>query len=331
MARVSSWLVVAGLLLAAGSAAAQADEKFSLDDPDEQGREKSAPTAAEAAASAEPELLGDEQARAEESAPDERFRESTDPYEDPSKRYYFLGAGWRFASLPSWLLAAGTVETDANLFTPGSFFAEAAFRRKGFQIGVNVGYVNWAFKDAFRLKDDPKEDMEWLDTKFNFLVTTATITWSTSFTEWFQLEYGLEAGLAFVFGRMIRNEAVPNGRGGWRKCETWADQLGFENDNRSYPNPNPSSTEERYCDLPLSDDLEAQPPATNAPDEIGAHYGVRSKRGAFNEGVPYVVPVIGPRLSLRFKPIAQLVLRVDVPLPVLPFGFMGGLSAQFGF
>ena len=40
---------------------------------------------------------------------------------------------------------------------------------------------------------------------------------------------------------------------------------------------------------------------------------------------------VGPRISLRFKPIKQLVLRVDVPLPVFPFGFMGGLAAQFGF
>jgi hypothetical protein len=43
------------------------------------------------------------------------------------------------------------------------------------------------------------------------------------------------------------------------------------------------------------------------------------------------VPILGPRVSLRFKPIHQLVLRVDVPLPLLPYGFVGGVSAQFGF
>jgi hypothetical protein len=36
-------------------------------------------------------------------------------------------------------------------------------------------------------------------------------------------------------------------------------------------------------------------------------------------------------VALRFKPIHQLVLRVDVPLPLFPYGFVGGLSAQFGF
>jgi hypothetical protein len=331
MARLSSWLLIAGLLLGTAPVAAEDEEKFSLDEPDPAGGEATAPTPKETAAAGEQQLLGDEQALQEERAPQEKYRDSSDPYEDPSKRYYFLGAGWRFASLPSGLLKAYTVQTDANLFTPASFFAEAGFRRKGFQIGVNVGYLNWEFADAFRFGDDPIEDMEWLDTKFKFLVTTTTITWSTAFTDWFQLEYGLEAGLAFVMGRMIRNEAVKQPNGKWAKCETWADQQGFTNDNQAYPNPNPSPTEELYCDLPLSENDDDQPPATNAADEIGAHYGVRAKRGAFNEGVPYVLPVLGPRLSLRFKPIAQLVLRVDVPLPSIPFGVMGGVSAQFGF
>jgi hypothetical protein len=324
MARVSSWLVFAGLLLISSRLAAQSDGS-------EGQSESDVPTAAETAAATDPERLGDEQALQEERTPEEHFRESSSPYEDPSKRYYFLGAGWRFASLPSGLLKAYTVETEASPFTPASFFAEAAMRRKGFQIGVNLGYVNWGFQDAFRLKSDAIEDMEWLNIKFNFIVTSATITWSTSFKEWFALEYGLEAGFAFLIGRMIRNEATPNGKGKWRKCETWADQLGFTNENRSFPNPRPTGEQVRYCDAPLSEDDETQPPATNPPDEIGAHYGVKAKRGAFNEGVPYVLPVLGPRVSLRFKPIAQLVLRVDVPLPIIPFGIMGGVSAQFGF
>lgn len=327
MARVSCWLAAACLLLAT-QALAQDDESPPLDDSGER-----IPSPREAAESAEPALLGDEQALAEEQSPRENFRETTDPYEDPSKRYYFVGASWRFASLPSFLLKAYTVETEANLFTPASFFGEVAFRRKGFQVGVNVGYLKWSFADAFRLKSDPVTDTEWLDTKFNFLVTTATVTWSTSFADWFQLEYGLEAGFAFLFGRMIRSEAVkePNG---WRKCETWADQLGFRNENQAFPNPNPSRTEREYCDLPLpgpGQDDESQPPATNGAGEEGAHYGVTARRGAFNSGVPYVLPVLGPRVSLRFKPIAQVVLRVDVPLPVIPFGFMGGVSAQYGF
>lgn len=336
MARLSSWLVVASLLLCSSMSAAQEQKEFSLDEPG--GAPTSgapvAPTPAETAEAAEPALLGDEQALQEERTPEEHYRETTDPYEDPSKRYYFLGAGWRFTSLPSWLLKAYTVETDAAVFTPTSFFAELAFRRKGFQIGANLGYVKWNFADAFRLTSDPVEDMEWLDTKLNFLVATTTITWSTAFTDWFQLEYGVEAGLAFIFGRMIRNEAFKRKDGKWDKCDTWASQQGFTNPNfRNYENGRAAPTREevQYCDPPLGEYEDDFPPDSNQSDEIGAHYGVKAKRGAFKSGIPYVLPVIGPRVSLRFKPIAQLVLRVDVPLPVLPFGIMGGVSAQYGF
>lgn len=335
MARVSSWLVIASLVFCSSQASAQEDEAFSLDDPEEEAGETEVASPEEAAKSPSgPVLLGDEQALQEERSPEEQFRETTDPYEDPSKRYYFVGAGWRFASLPSWLLGAVQVETEANLVTPATFFAEAAFRRKGFQIGVNVGYLKWNFDDAFRLSDDDVLDTEWLETRFNFLITTATITWSTAFTDWFQLEYGLEAGLAFLFNsRMTRSEAFKRDDGSWGKCETWAPQDGFRNPSfRSYQGGNdPTREEEDYCDVPLGESDDARPPDSNPADEVGAHYGVDAKRGVFNSGVPHVVPVLGPRVSLRFKPLAQLVLRVDVPLPVIPFGIMGGVSAQYGF
>lgn len=334
MARVSSWLVVASLLFCSSRVSAQDDEAFSLDDPDHEASEAQVASPEQAAASASgPVLLGDEQALEEERSPEEQFRETTDPYEDPRKRYYFVGAGWRFASLPSWLLGAVQVETEANLVTPASFFAEAAFRRKGYQIGVNVGYLKWNFADAFRLSSDPVVDTEWLDAKFNFLIATATITWSTAFTDWFQLEYGLEAGLAVLFGNMTRNEAFKRRDGSWDRCETWASQGGFVNPNfRSYEGGRtPTRDEREYCDPPLGESDDDFPPDTNPADEVGAHYGVKANRGAFNSGVPYLLPVIGPRVSLRFKPIAQLVLRVDVPLPVIPFGIMGGVSAQYGF
>lgn len=322
MARVSSWLAVATLLISTSVAAAQGEEGVDESLDTDSSEASAAATSGDSAAL--------EESSGEQPAASGSFRARNPPHEDPAKRYYFLGAGWRFSALPSWMLIK--VDSEANVRSPASFFAEFAMRRKGFQIGVNVGYLHWAFADAFRLDSDPITDMEWLDTKFNFLVTTVALTWSTAFTDWFQLEYGLEAGLAFLFGRMIRSEATRDG-GRWRKCETWADQpsFGFRNPDRSYPNPNASAEERRFCDAPLGETDFSQPPATNTADEEGEHYGVRANRGAFNKGVPYVLPVLGPRLSLRFKPIAQLVLRVDVPLPVLPFGFMGGVAAQYGF
>ena len=81
-----------------------------------------------------------------------------------------------------------------------------------------------------------------------------------------------------------------------------------------------------FCDPPINGAT-----VSNSADEDGAHYNVKANKGIANKGVPHAVPVLGPRVSLRFKPIHQVVLRVDLPLPLLPYGFVGGVAAQFGF
>jgi hypothetical protein len=324
-----AWLTAA-LLSVTAQAAAQEDEEFSLDESDQSA--PSVPAAKKVKPAPGPEqqtLLGDEQALEEERAPEERFRETTDPYEDPKQRYLFFGGGWRFSRVPSWMLGAYGVEAGPAVGTVASFQGELAYRKNGFQVLTAVGYTKLDFDGPFQLKGDPLEDTEWLDAKFKFLNVTATITWSTSFTDWFQLEYGLEAGLGFLFGDLIRNEAYQRANGSWGKCETWASQARtgvlFNPDF-----PEPSREQVRYCDPP-DGPKNQPPPPTNSSDDIGAHYGVKAQRGLFNKGIPNVVPILGPRLSLRFKPIHQVVLRVDVPLPIIPFGFVGGVSAQYGF
>jgi hypothetical protein len=276
--------------------------------------------------------LGDEQALEEERAPNERFRETTDPYEDPAKRYAFLGARWNFSTLTPGLLKGFTVENGPTVSTLKSFSAELAFRRKGFQVMAVAGFKKLDTRGPFQLKKDPIEDTEWLNVNFKFFNVTAVVTWSTAFADWFQLEYGLEAGVGFLFGDMIRNEAYKDANGNWHRCDTWASQSMNPDDQLNYnPDfPNPTRLQRQYCQKP--DGPEDEPPkATNSATEDGEQYGVRAQRGLFNGGVPRVVPILGPRLSLRFKPIHQFVIRLDVPLPVLPFGIVGGASVQYGF
>ncbi len=293
--------------VATAHAQAAANDEFSLDD-------EGADTTAATEPAPETTLLGDEQALQEERSPDERFRESTDPYEDPDKSYFFAGAAWRYVRLPAWVLETG-LEAAPSVGTAGSFFGEFAYRNDGFQVTASVGWLGWNFKGPFQLAGDPAEDTEWLDAKFNFLVGTAAITWSTAFTDWFALEYGLEVGLGAIFGDLIRNEAYRDANGKWRPCTSRADI-----------NPVATAEERLFCEPPSRNNMTLPPSVlTNEDDELGAHYNVKAEK------VPPVLPVLGPRLSARFKPIHQLSLRVDIPLPVLPFGFMGGLSAQYGF
>jgi hypothetical protein len=320
-----SWCLVAVACSLAPNALAQTQqgEDFSLD---EEPTAPTAPAAPAAPPAEEPALLGDEQAVQEEQQPAESFRKSTDPYEDPNKSYFFAGAAWRYVRLPSFVLE-WFLDAAPSIGTAGSFLGEVGWRKGGFQVTGQVGWMKWDFEGPFQLGGDPEQDTEWLNAKFDFLMFTAAVTWSTSFTDWFALEYGLEGGFAVLFGDMIRNEAYKQ-NGDWHKCDTWAPQSGL--DNPLWPaGVTPTPEQEYYCDVPQFEG--GVVPPTNDADERGAHYNVKAERGIANGGIPHAVPVLGPRLSLRFKPIHQLVIRVDVPLPLMPFGFVGGVAAQFGF
>ncbi|MDB4977780.1 MAG: hypothetical protein JWN48_6121 [Myxococcaceae bacterium] len=279
----------------------------------------------------EQERLDDEQALQEERTPREEYRETTSPYEDPDKTYLFVGGAYRFARIPSWLLGAYGVEQGPGVGMPVSFSGELAWRRRGSQIVGALNYTKLNFHGPFQLKGDPIEDTEWMQAKFKLLNLTVAFTRSTSFTDWFQLEYGVEAGLGFLFGDLVRSEAYKRADGTWGKCQAWASQVSNPNDkilfNPAFPNPTPE--QRHYCDVPVGDP-KLPPPASNSSTMKGAQYGVTARHGLFHGGVPHVIPILGPRVSLRFKPIHQVVLRVDLPLPVIPFGFMGGISAQYG-
>ncbi len=298
-------------------------------------RDRDVPTPDEVEAAPGPEAeerLGDEQARQEERFEKEQYRDTTDPHEDPAKRYAFLGVKWSFMALTPTLLKAYTVKVGPTVSNAKTFAAELAFRRKGFQVTGSLGFMHLRAHGPFQLKSDPIEDTEWLDVNFKMLNLTTAITWSTAFTDWFALEYGLEAGIGFLFGDMIRTEAYKTANGKWGKCPAWASQTTVQSDrlhfNDDFPNPTPE--QRRYCQIP-DGPADQVPPASNTADMDGEQYNQKAKRGLFNAGVPHAFPILGPRLSLRFKPIHQFVIRVDVPLPIIPFGIQGGVAVQYGF
>ena len=322
------WWLVLGLsvwLANLSGAEAQANkgaggDDFSLDEPESSTPAKTppaaAPSAAETAAAGDTEL-SDEQAIAEEESSDEKYRSSTDPYEDPKKSYFFVGAEWRYVVLPKFVLK-WFLDEAPSITSTGSFFGEFAYRKNGFQVLASVGWMKWDFAGPFRAAGDPEQDTEWVDGKFNFLQGTAAVTWSTSFTDWFAIEYGIEGGIAGVVGDLTRSEAYHNDNGDWAACPSYAADF------VTWPAGSSRGMDgATYCETPMT-------PPTDAANETGAHYNVKTPKGIKN-GIPRVIPILGPRVALRFKPIHQLVLRVDVPLPLLPYGFVGGISAQFGF
>lgn len=310
-ARVTGSLLFVSVLCCCAFAQAQDDEGA----PSDADSEESA-ALPEEDEEAGTQRLSDEQALQEEKSSDKGFRQSTDPREEPGKTYLFAGANWRYLRMPGWTLEM-FLESAPSLGAAGSFFGEFGYRKDGFQVTAALGWLKWNFTGPFQLAGDPDTDTEWIQGDFNLIVGSGTFTWSTSFTDWFALEYGLEAGLAFVTGDLTRSEAYRDANGDYAKCEQAGEVPGA-----------PGSG--AYCATPLPNP-DGSIPVTNEADEDGEHYGVKQPKGIANGGVPRALPVLGPRVSLRFKPIKQLVLRVDVPLPIAPFGFMGGLSAQYGF
>ena len=155
---------------------------------------------------------------------------------------------------------------------------------------------------------DPETDTEWLDTNWNLLLLTSTITWSTSFTDWMSLEYGLEAGVAFIFGDMIRTEAYIKAAAASPSAIA------------------PGSPNPTYCALPIGGAT-----VTNAANEDGEHYGVKAERGIANGGVPHAVPVLGPQAlaALQADPPDRAAHRCTAP--AFPLGWMGGVAALYGF
>jgi hypothetical protein len=331
-ARFCTWLLMTAWLVAiATTAAAQKkkEDEFSLDEEGDTQADAIAKTPQEGATAGdetdkEAELLSDEQAMEEERNPQEQFRKSTDPYEAPGENYFFAGVNWRYLMMPAWLIELG-VESAPRVGAAGSFFGEFGWRSDGFQISADVGWIKYHLKGPFQLSGDPPQDTEWLDGPFNLFVASATFTWSTSFTDWMSLDYGVEAGFVTLFGNLTRSEAYKDKNGKWQRCQGWV-QEGTPGLSAGQV-PITDQGQVGYCSPPLGDPT----PVSNEEDEDGEHYGVKEHNGLFSGGVPKVLPVLGPRISLRFKPIKQLVLRVDVPLPVFPFGFTGGLAAMFGF
>jgi hypothetical protein len=247
-------------------------------------------------------------------------RKTTDPHEDPDEGYFFVGANWRSMFFPQGVLKWFLAKTP-GVSTAGSFSGEFGYRRNGMQITAAVGWMKIGFHGPFQRKDQDPTNVEWLDTRWNVLMATGALTWSSPFTDWFALEYGLEAGAAFIFGNMIRTQAYQNSNGSWAKCAS----VGVPN--TTYCIPTVPEKDTNHDGKVGSND--ARPPVTNSATHDGAHYHVKAARG-FAHGVPYGVPMIGPRLSLRFKPIHQLVIRADITL-LLPMVLSPALAVQYGF
>jgi len=251
-------------------------------------------------------LLSDEQALAEERMGREEARSGTDPYEDPALNYYFLGFFYHHHFTPQFIL---------NLFTDDSTAAnnpalglEFTYRKDEFDIVVRGWYQQYHVDGPFRAAGDPEEDVEIVVSDLQTAFVGATFLWGTQFNDIIGLQYGIGIGIGGVWGDVVRTEARPAqagepGTNGFVACSG-------PNDMR---NP-------RYCEDSM---------ATTDDDRAGHYNFVASK---WNDGgsVPLLWFRVAPQLSLRIKPIKQLLFRADVGFDLFSGFFVGG-SVAYGF
>jgi hypothetical protein len=224
---------------------------------------------------------------------------------EPAPSWWF-GAYLEGAWVPSFMLKLFLSDTP----TVGnvSYGVTATHRSKdGMSILIGLGYTGYSFDGPFRIKGDPDQDTEYVQSTLGLLHLRGELLWSTPIVQdKLSFDYGVGLDVGVVLGQMLRTEAYrENGNGPFRPC------TGPLNP------PTPAGLAGPYCELPASGGL------TDGYNQHGAQYHVVEKR------VPPValVPML-PVLALRYTPLRELAFKLHAAFGLLQFAV--GVSAEYG-
>ncbi len=316
LSRFSLLLSVVTLLVSAGSAAAQYDDEAPPDDSSydsgsgdgTEGAENGDGIASPEEAAQSVELSDAQHDTESEYGTGDEGRSSTDPFEDPHEAYYFVGAFYRQIFIPQFLLNLFTDLSSGSNFP--AFGAELTYRKDGFDIVGSLWLARPEGNGPFRANGDPLQDTEIVVTDLWTVFISGTFLWSTDITDWFAIEYGVGVGLGIVIGDVYRTEAYPTADGGYAPC--------------AGPG-NPASAPPGYCGPAATPDSRRMQLCQDGTEQYNCREGQWSDGG----NVPNIVPWLAiPHLALRFKPIKQLMMRVEGGFGL---GFFMGASAAYGF
>lgn len=219
----------------------------------------------------------------------------------PGKTYRFVGARYRGIVVPKFM---------QNLFAEGgrtvyvhAFGPEFAIRKDGFEYNLSAWLGLYNMDDtAFKGKTDPEEAWELVNAKMQILYLTSDFLWSHEFSPEVALNYGVGAGLGFVFGDLIRAQSHPNPAvpgqdpNDYIKCTGQNDPTGFVNGRN-------------YCD------------GTE-------HYGTPEPSWANGGSKPILFPWLALQTGVRFKPTKSFAGRLDLGFGTS--GFFFGLGGDYG-
>ena len=223
-------------------------------------------------------------------------RGGASPAEAPGTSYMFVGLRYRGIIVPQFMI---------NLFGEGgdgvyvnSFGPEFSIRRDNFEYIFSAWYADYGMDPTtFKAKDDPEDAWEIVESKLKVLYFTADFLWSHDFNPQFAVNYGMGAGIGFVWGDLYRQQATPPNGDTSVPPEDWV--------------PCPGPEEAIYC------------------GRDNDHYGDYTEDSWASGGSkPIVFPWLALQTGLRYKPHPKFVARLDLGFGTS--GFFFGLGADYG-
>lgn len=241
--------------------------------------------------------------------PNEKPYDPTDVSEDPQKRYYFVGARYRGSLLPAFLLAP--FMNEARSFYFNTVGIEADLRKDGFSFIPALSFSEYGTGDVL-FADKSRDNnlaQNWtlVRSSLKAIYFSVDILWSVPVDRMIDFEYGLGAGLGFVFGDLMTNWVHRDANGKYTSqdgsqhftpCQTESDGEGCA------PRDHSNST----------------------PARVGGYSEPSWLSGGSK---PSVLPYLSiPQFGLRIKPSKQFQARVGLGFSATGFWF--GLSGNYG-
>ncbi|MFT5357767.1 MAG: hypothetical protein ACI9KE_005004 [Polyangiales bacterium] len=247
-------------------------------------------------------LLSDEQVVAENELGVDERRSSTDPFEDPSETYMFLGAFYRHTWTPGFMLNLFLDESTPT--NNSSFGLSFTYRKDSFDLITSVYYQGYGVDGPFLGSGDADTETEIINSDLFAVMLSVDMMWGTQFNDIIGIQYGLGIGVGALLGDLRRTEAYPDASvaGSYGTCTGTGGP----------------GEQARYCD------------DVDGDGDLTGHTGIASKW--FDGGsVPNIYFRFAvPNLAIRIKPIKQLLIRIDGGFDLFS-GFFTGINANYGF
>jgi hypothetical protein len=221
--------------------------------------------------------------------------------------YDSIGVHYRHTILPSFMLNL-FVWGGPSLVSIPSIGLEFDHRRDNFDTIFGVSYANWAMDPfPFHGKNEGDTSTELVKSNLWLLNFTVDFLWSAPIDRNFAFTYGMTTGLSLVFGDLRRVQATPaSGAGtyqGYAPCIAAGNPTTAycDSSNNHYPTGAAGDTNNWYTEK----------------DWFGGGYR------------PDIYPTFGPEIGFRWKPMKQLVMRIEAGFNLFA-GFIFGVSGDYG-